>query len=470
MNKFYSILFTIIILPVFAVPVSQAAEIVTNSAMTIRTLDNKFNNFSSLLFTDITKSSHIKSYKNINKLLETIKTHKNNNDTTTAISIIIKNINLLKNNINHKGILHFPDFLLLNNAKMAADILLAHANKESDSTVIATFYFAYAKYYFARKNWKKTIETINNLPGELTQSDYHAAILIHGIALQKLRQHRQAILLYKKIPDTSKHYASAQLNMAISNIRQDWWTDAYMIINNLLNTPETRSSNDKKDRLYTILGHLFLLKHYYRNSREIFRKVGAGSKYENKALLGLALSAASQNDYIGALNAVRLLKNKKTFALQVDEANLLVPFFYEKLRQHTTASAGYNDAIKYYQSRINNIDATMKLSPDSFLNNFSNISNSALVINKELIPAKNINFQLLSNYVRLLQDYDLYVKSSNNAKLIREHSETYSLFKNYIHKIVKQSLNRKSIQLASYMSQCRYGIARMYDNSRTKKK
>jgi hypothetical protein len=253
--------------------------------------------------------------------------------------------------------------------------------------------------------------------------------------------------------------------MAIANIRQGWWTDGHILIEQALAQSESKQQEESLNRLYLTLGYSFLNQEYYRHSRNAFRKVGLRSTYTNKALLGLSLTAANQEDFIGALNAAKILKQQTTYALPVDEAYLLIPYYYEKLQQHTTATSGYTEAVTYYQKRISKIK--------TLINSPIDVSHY-LVKNQQttsiLIENNPINFSqdypefILENYIKLHR-YPPYLAILDNEELNEEFTQlrdTYeNLIKNMIHTILKQRIQH----LNSYMDQSRFGLARLYDNN-----
>ena len=88
-----------------------------------------------------------------------------------------------------------------------------------------------------------------------------------------LKKHRQAIENYNKVPASSEYYVYAQLNSAIANIRQGWWTDAQTTINDVIKNTHIDNSNELTNRLYLTLGYLLLQKEYFRDARNAFMKI-----------------------------------------------------------------------------------------------------------------------------------------------------------------------------------------------------
>jgi len=433
----------------------------------LQAIDLEHQRFSSLFHRAILRQTGEKltTYKSVKPLEKSVNTHMQQGREILAANLIIKNIPMLRNNYDNFEIYSFIKILLDRNEWHSAKLLLDLLEEEGDRTLVSNAAYLFAVFAFHRNNWQQTLEhldgTITDLPGE----DFHHALLIKGIALQHKEQHRQSIMEYKNIPADSKYYVSAQLNMAIANIRQGWWSDGHLLLASALKHPYTLGHEESINRLYLAMGYSFLNQEYYRNSREAFRNIGQHSQYANQALLGLALTAANQEDYIGALNAVRILKEKKTRDLSVDEAYLLMPYFYEKLKQNTTASAGYTEAISYYQGRISEIKSILQ-SGDNFNSNSFKIHPVV-----ELVVDNNkINFSsrypdfFITSYSKI-ESYKPHLARLNNKKLNKIYALLKAEYEVNIKKMFHEILNIRIEQLNSYMDQSRYGVARLYDNN-----
>ena len=323
----------------------------------IQSLDNDFQKVSNQLYTSLASNlsecrNRSKSLKQLNLQIEQLKIQ---NKSIIAVCLIKKNFSLIKNNIDSKEVFPIFQFLLDNNNIKLANTLYITAKNESDNSLVSSISFKYARYYVKRKKWKKVLRYVKGIYNDLSAEDANLARLFTGIALQKTKKHRIAVKLYSDIPKTSQYYPAARLNIATAYIRQDWWTDAHIKLNEILENKKFKTHNEMINRLYLVLGYSLLRKEFYRDSREAFRNIELDSMYFNKALLGIVLTATSQEDYISALNAINILTKKTSYDLSVDESHLLLPYIYEKLNQDLTASASYTKAQSYYQERIKNL-------------------------------------------------------------------------------------------------------------------
>lgn len=436
----------------------------------IQSLEKSFHSISNKFHLSLSKNliqckSHARSLKELNIQLKKLSNEKKG---VIGICLIQSNFAFIERNIDSKEVFDIVDFLLNRNNLILANKLYKAAKNEGESSLVANISFIYAKYYIKRKEWKKALFHITGTYNALTSEDANLARLYTGIALQKLKKHRPAVKIYSQITKGSKYYPAARLNIATAYIRQDWWTDAHNEINNLINNKNLEKNNETVNRLYLVLGYSLLHKEFYRDSREAFRNIEIDSAYFNKALLGIALTAANQEDYIGALNAINILKEKQSYDLSVDEAHLLLPYIYEKLNQNLTASAGYTDAQLYYQKRIkkinlikmhSNVDAKYILK-----NNYKiNVENNIIDVSKHY-PA---SFLQNSTHLDDLSKYESHIKDKT---LLKKFNSLRNKYNSFSAKITNDAFNARLTYLESYLNQSRFGLARLFDNSNTAQK
>ncbi|MCF6324997.1 MAG: hypothetical protein L3J89_11870 [Gammaproteobacteria bacterium] len=386
-----------------------------------------------------------------------------NKATIIAVNLIIKNMPLLADNYDHPKIIQFIEILLAQNEKASAEILYGLIKEEGDQLLFSNASYLFSTFEFKRNRWKQALEYLSGNIDELPIGNYHTALLIKGISLQRQALHRSAIEAYELIPPSSDEYLATRLNLAISNIRQGWWSEGHTIIEQALSHPEAQKNNEAINRIYLTLGYSLIKQQYFRNARDTFRNITIDSRHTNRALLGIALAAASQEDYSGALSVISTLKEKQSYDLPTDESYLLLPYFYEKLSQSATASAGYFEAITYYQEKIEAIEATIQTSTPH--RKELNHTGDTIYISK--IPIKtspDVPKFLIDNY-RSLDNYSLHVKKINNKALTIEFELLKEKYEATITKMINTVLEQRIVHLNSYMDQARYGLARLYDSN-----
>lgn len=402
-------------------------------------------------------------YEEIPPLLSAVKKHLDDHQSILAANALFNNIATLKKNYYDENIFYFIQILLERNDTKTAHALFDFIKNKREKTLTSNITYLLASHSFERNEWQKTVQLLNKSMNNLAGESYHHALLMKGISFQKLKKHRESIEYYGRVAPTSKYYLSAQLNRAIANIRQGWWTDAHTIIQSTLESAEIFKSEEALNRLYLTLAYSLMNQKYYRESRHYFSHIGIDSVFANRALLGMTLTAASQNDFVSALSTVHILKNKQTYELSVDESYLLAPYFYEKLQQTTTAAAGYQEAINYYQKRISEIQKII----DSEIN----LEEHTLSINVTTtltIKGNTINLSyrypdyFFENYLKL-KSYAEQFKISKNKDIQSEYEQLHDQYEAIIVKIIRNELETRVEQLDSYMNQSRFGLANLYD-------
>lgn len=380
-----------------------------------------------------------------------------------AISLINANLELIRNNIDKSSTDYFLTNLLRNNELSTVNELVNYANYYGDTYTQSKANFHLAKHHFNRKNWKQAQEYLQAIEvrNALTNDEGDYATLIFGISLQQQKLHREAAKIYDSIEDNSKYYGHAQLNKAVAYIRQDWWTDAHVAIESVLNDNLPDELDEFTNRLLLVLGHSQLKNEFYRDARNTFRKIDLESQYVNKALLGIGLCALHQGDYIGAANAFEILKSKPDNDLPIAESYLLVPFVHVQMGQPTLATTLYSEAVSFYNKQLKETNKQIA----SLENHFSkgrNITdyNSTLKQLPKLVLQQIPQF-LLSEY-KSLTDFE---SSINDPKLNKEINALILKYSEVIFTAAKSQLNRYAEQIRSYMSQSQFGLAKLYDSN-----
>ncbi|MFK5914020.1 MAG: hypothetical protein QM484_06570 [Woeseiaceae bacterium] len=433
--------------------------------LNVTALNRDYQKLSTEIYSELSKNlrqcrNRTKSLKHLNKQIIKLASQKKG---VIGVCLIHNHLPLILNNLDSKEIFPIFQYLLDRNNISGANKIYSLASLESDQSFISNLSFIYAQYFMKRNDWKKVLQYTEGTYNDLTKENANLARLYTGIALQKLKQHRKAVKIYLKIPHSSMHYPAARLNIATAYIRQDWWTDAHIEINKVIKDKSINTDNEMINRLYLVLGYSLLRKEFHRDSREAFRNIKIDSIYFNKALLGIALTAANQEDFIGALNAVNILKSKEIIDLAVDESYLLQPYIYEKLQQNLTASASYTEAQTYYKNRIDTISEFKK---------HNDISALSILTNKNFLEIKNNIFSLptnfsadiLNNNISLI-DLSKYIENINNEALIKKFKV---LLKNYgiaLKQHVNSVFDKRITYLERHISQSRYGLARLFDHS-----
>lgn len=440
----------------------QAAEV---SAELLDRLDKRFQDYGRDYYQAMIDrpAVQLKKFKSLPELTKKVDSLIRAGKPTNAIAHVHLNRKTIESNIDSLAVIPLVSMLLEYNDWYEAKYIFDYARDFAGKPAISNISFVFAKYFMQRKNWQQASSHLDDVINELSTENANYARIMIGTILQYEKRHREAIKFYKKVPPSSRYYATAVLNTAIAYIRQDWWTDAHILINDTLKNHREAVSAGMADRLNLVLGYALLRKEYFRNSREVFRNISLHSPYTNRALLGIALTAANQDDYIGALNAITLLKDKKTTDLPVDEAYLLLPYTYGKLKQHLTASSAYTNAIKYYQERIASLNQILKsnsniLSVVKILHKKSSIKVKSNILDYSRLYPESFFYNY--SHLQRLNDF-----SATTAALSNKYTALSAEYKDSFRTITRQLVSQRVDYLQSYMNQARYGLARLYDSS-----
>ncbi len=426
-------------------------------------LEDEFKTLSSAFYQDASSypEDSLQEITNTEILLKDVNKLKNKNQSIAAIQLIYYNIDTLKDNVDTKEVFEFIQLLLDQNEWNLANTLFKAIKDDGDKSLLATVQFIFAKYHAQRNEWKQVNKLLKGIATELSEENAAYANLLNGTALQHLKKHRQALVYYNKIKPSSQYYRYAQLNSAIANIRQGWWTDAQIKIQTLLKKSKKKNYDELTNRLYLVLGYALLQREYYRDARDAFRNIGLNSQYTNRALLGIGLTATSQGDFIGGLNALTILKDKKTFDLSVDESYLLVPYVYEKLQQEMTVTTSYSEAMNYYQQRITQLD-NIAAQHSNFSRTRYLEKTASLVVEKNSFDyGSKYPESFIKNYQHILD----FENSTQNTKIKKKTQTLISKYDSTYQKIIADLANKRKESLRSYLNQSRYGLARLYDNT-----
>jgi len=455
----------IIIILFFAILASLPAHSKTIVLAEISTLETEFEKLSSQVYRSsaLKLKNTQKNIGNVNTLYNITRKLVNDDKHINAIKYIIDNQKLIKENIDDNSIFFFINLLITHNEWNTASKLFEYVILEGDKSLISNIKFMFVKYYISREEWQQALNLLTDIYDDLTLDDSHYALIVKGVALQKQKKHREALLFYRKTPKSSKFYNYAQLNIAIVYIRQGWWSDAHIIMKDLLKVKSALIEQEEFiNRLYLVMGYSLLQQEYFRESRDAFRNVHINSKYANRALLGISLASASQGDNVGSLNILNILQDKKTRELAVEESYLLLPYVYEKLGQYKTSSGSYSIALNYYEKRINELNSILQTLNKESINDIKIVGNKLTVNNNTINFSAHYPVSFLNNLREIKYFKENTIKStvSNRIDIVLDKYNTMLI------KMISDILSTRLDYLQNYLNQSRFGIARLYDNSK----
>ncbi len=379
-----------------------------------------------------------------------------------ARQLIVTNLDTLTaaSNSGHPAIVSISDSLLQVNERQLAEKIYRLIENSGNVSNLAYLNFIFAKFYARNGQWHRVKPLLDDTFTDLSGNDVDYAYLLQGNASQHLKEHRKSVDSYRNIPPTSPYYIHAQLNIALASLRQGWVTEASSIINKILPDPPGEARNELVNRIYLVLGYALLQKEYFRDARKAFRSINLDSRYTNRALMGIALTAISQGDYVGGLNAVNALKQKNESDLSSEEAYLLMPHIYEKLNQPLSIEASLAESIDRYKTRLLQLEA-VKIMPRDF-------DKLQLEQPAGVLLFDDMQFDFTQHYPQYLFDNRQNLKQlAGEVSAPELLSRIRALIDRYDHALneaIVILVEQHMKYINSYLNQSRYALARHYDN------
>jgi tetratricopeptide (TPR) repeat protein len=393
----------------------------------------------------------------IDELLEKVSKSTFQETPEMVLGLIIENLSLIEANGNSVKACEIARVALQLQSLETATEIVKKIESRASKNVTARCEFEIANYYANNNLWDEALAHLKNidLDNDLPTSTADNAYLILGAALQHEKKHRKALEYYQHIKPGSSSYPLALLNIALVDIRQDWWTDAQIAIQTAVaanNTEHIEFTN----RLYTTLGFSQLQQGFYRNARESFRKVKLKSEYSKQALLGLGMAALNQEDFLGAFNAFDQLKKFADQSSPVEQSYLLAPLALGKLKQEKSAANAYAEAESFYTNRISDLSKITSMLNDENSVNWADINQKL----DGLDTPDSVNSQAIAKKLKLLSGLLSSNSVPNSAPKIQQ------LYSQILATYVADSKSRisgKNQTLNNYLNQSRFGMTKLYD-------
>lgn len=332
-------------------------------------------------------------------------------------------------------------------------------NQQGSPAARSNNYMLLAGYYYARQNWAGVRAALQRVDSKLLPAEQQGyAALLHGYALQALKQHREAVSYYRHLPEDSPFFAYAKLNEGTAYLRQGWWSEAFLEFEQAIKSAPKDS--ELKDRVLVTLGFAQIHHEFYRLARATLRKVSLSSQHAPKAQLGLGLAATHQQDLRPALNLfLHLLESNKVDA-SVDEAYLLAAHVYEELQQMPLAAEAYRQAIAFYQRRLDETDRARARLQGTGQPLEPLLAELEAQSEEFYATAQPIPEYLLDNHRRLQAMQNL----AREAQLKVTLGDLLQGTEQLLRSLALESIEVRQSLLHSYMSQAKYRLATLYDN------
>ena len=395
--------------------------------------------------------------RQFNLLIDKVNIAHKGKNPDQVLGLIVNNMSIIKGSSNNKQIPGLVNIALQNHSLSVAKQIRTAIESQAPRSIIATCDYEIANYLAQQNAWDEALAIVKtlDLSNELSSINADNALIIWGAALQHTKKHRQALEYYLRIKPDSPVYPLAQLDTALVYIRQDWWTDAQIAMQNAVSA-NGENFNEFTNRVYTTLGFSQLQQGFYRNARDSFRKVKIKSEYADQALLGLGMAALNQEDFVGAFNAFDQLRKRQQPTTPVEQAYLMAAFTLTKLKQNKSAAAAYADAQMYYEGKVNLFSNIGSQLTSLNNNDVQGLVNSLTKEGFKESPEGIAYAWQLKTLIKLLS-YPISEKAKADI------STSYSKILSAYQTSTKNSLDARLAVLNSYLNQSRYGLTKLYD-------
>lgn len=371
------------------------------------------------------------------------------------------NLDLMLNNTSTPSFQTLLEYLYQANDTATVKTVTERINQSSNSVAASQNYFLLAQYYYRRGNWQGVRAALSKVDTQhLAEGDAHYFHLLMGYALQALKEHRKAVSYYNNIPAASPYYSYAKLNHGTAFLRQGWWSEAHMQLEQAIANADSATDKELRDRLLVVMAYSQLNYEFYRDARKTLRRVSIDGAYTNKALMGLGLAAAYQEDFAGAINAFKLLTQKQPADLSVDEGHLLRAYAIVEVGDKPHAEIAYQEAITHYQNKLAELEELLQQLHRSSVASVSELvarldqRAAEIYASDELVPE-----YFLDNYRGLAS----MQQNPATPAVQRQVNELQQQYRNQLKRMVSTNISLRKTMLESYLSQAKFGKAKLYD-------
>jgi len=308
--------------------------------------------------------------------------------------------------------------------------------------VISQMYFDIAKSSYLHQRYKHALKYLKKIDDNLEDRYVYHALLIYGLIYFEYGEYKRAQKFFTRITKNSEHYASAQFNLGLINMRSLWWSDAEQNLNNAITSFDLKSLTPNNaiflDKLYLTIAYSQLSRKDFRAAKKSFQTISIDSIFKSRALMGIALAEIGLNNLGRAASLLKLVKKTGVVSVQLD-ALVTLPQVYHK-------AGNIKQTIKYYDSAIEGM--------------------SALTKNAKINISSYEYSSIFSGYTRRIAIVESLIDtnsmSSQSNKLLGGIRSSLDNDKN---KLLYEFNTKLDSKIINYINQSKYALAVIYDSS-----
>lgn len=237
-------------------------------------------------------------------------------------------------------------------------------------------WFYMAKMLYMKGDYVAADHAFNQVAGELDETTYDEYTYLNVLNALNVGKPDQALAVADAHTRVSDRDPSLQtfllFNKGIAHHRLG---DIEKAIQDLLaaslRDDDSREGSVLRDRANMAIAYLAAQQDNFPLASQHLAHVKTSGVYSNQALLSYAWLALNQKQYSQALPSLLELSNRSVAIPEVQEAQLLVPFVYERMALEGRAAQGFINAYGQYESTLEMIEsARATLANDDLLELF----------------------------------------------------------------------------------------------------
>ncbi|BFM09599.1 tetratricopeptide repeat protein [Halioxenophilus aromaticivorans] len=235
-------------------------------------------------------------------------------------------------------------------------------DSEQSAQAHNTAWFYLAKLAYMRGYWSDAQSYLDKLdPETMGQAMRDEAESIAINLLIRTENYSEAIERVDQLPKEFPNWGFLHYNLASAYGRQQRYEDAILYYEPVYDKPVTTASADPnvalalQDRARTAAGYSLLATGNYFRAYNTFNQVRLEGGQANQALLGSGWAAFNQNKLNQALAPWQELLRRDSVSPEVQEAQLAIPYAYEKLGAIGEALLAYSNAETAYEQELGRI-------------------------------------------------------------------------------------------------------------------
>jgi tetratricopeptide (TPR) repeat protein len=249
-------------------------------------------------------------------------------------------------------------FLQTNLISQAENTLKDISVQTRREPIAAEAWFRLEKLYYRKGDYQQALEAFYKIPAKGALSLRQEAAYLAGNSYLYLKDHLKAVELLGKIGEGSDFYPFALYSSGLAYLNLgDAWSATQQKFQTLIafKPGEDPVRQELINKTRVTLGFFFIDQKRYPEAMSVFEAVPASSRYWTPARFGIGKVYIGTEDCVKAIVVLRDLIERTPTHPYALEARLQVGSCYSKLSAYRRAVDSYQDALKAYSGRSDDL-------------------------------------------------------------------------------------------------------------------